>query len=372
MALGFGKQIGLGGLSDWIDPRRQALIGLGAGLAGGNDWSQGISQGLMGAQQGMVADNAYATAQKAEAQRAEELNQTIEFLRSKGREDLVPLVSAGQGSLALTEAMRPPASQYDDAPASIQEYKFYSDQAVASGEQPMPYDEWRKGSNQTVRAGLGQPIPLRNKATGETVPFMPMSDGSYMNPLTQTVADDTWEFDPAYIAAQRAQGGALGKAVAGAQFDLPSAKLAVEQSLKAIEDIRSQEKGMKEQFGTLGISTPWGDIGVPQQWTGAMPKSDKAKFQVAVQRGIDRSFMEAREALRGGGQITDFEGKKAETAISNMQLAIEKGDEAQFTKALNDFEQAIKDGYRKLEQQAGSLPTVGGGNSGAADPLGIR
>jgi hypothetical protein len=364
MALGFGKQIGLGGLSDWIDPRRQALIGLGAGIAGGNDWSQGISQGLMGAQQGMVADNAYATAQKAEAQRAEELNQTIEFLRSKGREDLVPLVSAGQGSLALTEAMRPPPSQYDNAPASIQEYKFYSDQAAASGEQPMSYDEWRKGSNQTVRAGLGQPIPLRNKATGETVPFMPMSDGSYMNPLTQTVADDTWEFDPAYIAAQRAQGGALGKAVAGAQFDLPSAKLAVDQSLKAIEDIRSQEKGMKEQFGNV--------LGVPQQFTPAWPGSDKAKFQVAVQRGVDRSFMEAREALRGGGQITDFEGKKAETAISNMQLAIEKGDEAQFTKALNDFEQAIKDGYRKLEQQAGSLPTVGGGNSGAADPLGIR
>jgi hypothetical protein len=354
MALGFnlGKQIGLGGLSDWIDPRRQALIGLGAGIAGGNDWSQGISQGLMGAQQGMVADNAYATSQKAEAQRAEELNQTIEFLRSKGREDLVPLVSAGQGSLALTEAMRPPASQYDDAPASIQEYKFYSDQAAASGQQPVPYDEWRKGSNQTVKAGLGQPIPLRNKATGETVPFMPMSDGTYINPLTQTVADDTWEFDPAYISAQRAQGAAAGKQVAGAQFDLPGARLIADQTLKAVQDVRAEKKGMEEQFGNI--------MGVPQQALPATWGTDKAKFQVAVGRLTNRAFLEAREMLRGGGQITDFESKKAEGAITAMEDAMNRGDKAQFERAVSDFEQAVKDGYTKLEQQAGTMPAIGG------------
>lgn len=109
MATGFGKNLGLGVVSDWIDPRRNALIGLGAGLAGGNDWGQGISQGFSQAQQGLVADNAYTATKKADAERADQLNQTVEFLRSKGREDLIPLVSAGQASMALTEAMTPAA-----------------------------------------------------------------------------------------------------------------------------------------------------------------------------------------------------------------------------------------------------------------------
>lgn len=359
-------------LSFLSDPKFKRYAGetlqdLGYGLSQAPDFFSGLGYATQRTAQMQPARDAYTQSLKEEGQRTDQINQTIEFLRSKGREDLIPLVGAGQASMALTQAMAPPKSAYENAPASVQEYQFYSDQARAAGQEPAPYDEWRKGSNQTVKAGLGQPIPLRNKATGETVPFMPMSDGTYINPLTQTVADDSWEFDPAYISAQKAQGTTLGKEVAGAQFDLPGAKLAVEQSLGAIQDIRSQEKGMKEQFGNI--------LGVPQQITPAWPGSDKAKFQVAVQRGVDRSFMEAREALRGGGQITDFEGKKAETAISNMQLAIEKGDEAQFTKALNDFEQAVKDGYRKLEQQAGSLPTVGTGSrpsGGAADPLGIR
>ena len=107
MALGLGKQIGLGNLSEWIDPRRQALIGLGAGLAGGQNWSQGISQGLQGAQQGMVADNAYAQMQQAEQQKQEQLNQTIQWLQQKGRDDLIPLVNAGQANVALQEAMKP-------------------------------------------------------------------------------------------------------------------------------------------------------------------------------------------------------------------------------------------------------------------------
>jgi hypothetical protein len=163
--------------------------------------------------------------------------------------------------------------------------------------------------------------------------------------------------------ALKAAGTAFGKGTGGAQFDAPGAKLIADQTIKALDDIRAEKKGMEEQFGNI--------LGVPQQMTPAWPKSDKAKFQVAVQRGTDRAFLEAREMLRGGGQITDFESRKAETAITSMQIAMEKGDQAQFEKALDDFEQAVKDGVSKLESQAGAMPGYGG-SSGSTGPEGNR
>jgi hypothetical protein len=43
-----------------------------------------------------------------------------------------------------------------------------------------------------------------------------------------------------------------------------------------------------------------------------------------------------------------------------MQAAMEKGDKEQFLKALDTFEQAVRDGYVKLVQQAGAIPGYGG------------
>jgi hypothetical protein len=105
---------------------------------------------------------------------------------------------------------------------------------------------------------------------------------------------------------------------------------------------------MEEQFGNI--------MGVPQQMTPAWPGSAKANFQVTVERATNRAFMEARQMLKGGGQITDFESRKAEAAITSMQLAMQKGDKNLFLQSLDDFERAVNDGYAKLAQQSQMLP----------------
>jgi hypothetical protein len=350
--MALAKALGWDAVDSFISPRRNMLMGFGADLLSGNP---GGGKALVGRQM----DDAYATQQKAEAERQAQINQTTEWLRTnypqfaalppaEGFQLATQLISQQQTAPVdptdTAEGRQQLAGQFGLEGAALQEY-------VLTGKLP--------GGNQTVRAGLGQPIPLRSKATGETVPFMPMSDGTYINPLTQQIADDQWEFDPAYIAAQRSMGTEQGKRVGGAQFDLPSAALTRDQTLMAIDDIRAQAKGMDEQFGNI--------MGVPQQLTPAWPGSDKAKFQVAVERATNRAFLEARQMLKGGGQITDFESRKAEAAITSMQIAMEKGDKAQFTKAVEDFEQAVKDGYAKLEQQAGTMPEVGGGAAPAGD-----
>lgn len=73
---GFGHSIGLGGVSDWIAPRRNAMLGFAAGLGQGTNLGQGIGYGLQGAVQGRAADDAYAVQQKAEADRQAQIAQT--------------------------------------------------------------------------------------------------------------------------------------------------------------------------------------------------------------------------------------------------------------------------------------------------------
>lgn len=73
----------MAGLSSFIAPRRQALLGLASGLLQGNDLGQGLGMGFERAAQGRQADDAYATAQKEEARRQEQLNQTVAWAQTK-------------------------------------------------------------------------------------------------------------------------------------------------------------------------------------------------------------------------------------------------------------------------------------------------
>lgn len=63
-------------LTDWTRPRSNQLAGLGAGFLSGN-----LGNAALYAAEGKKVDDAYATAQKEEAQRQEQLNQTIAFLQ---------------------------------------------------------------------------------------------------------------------------------------------------------------------------------------------------------------------------------------------------------------------------------------------------
>lgn len=346
-----------------LSPYSNTAMGFGAGLLSGKNWQEGLAKGGQGAMQGNQMDMVL----QDERTKQEELRKRVTDTAAWARSQFPELANAPDDVVAqmapgLWEKQYGGGSSntFADNAATRQtlgqQYGLTGDDLtryVLTGEMP--------GSNQSTRAGLGQPITVRNKSTGQVSAAMPMSDGSYWDPFNQTAFGPEWEFDPAWVAAQRAQGTQLGKEVGGAQFDLPGAELTMNQTLRVINAIRAEEKGMDEQFGNI--------VGVPQQLTPAWPGSDKAKFQVAVSQGTDRAFLEAREVLRGGGQITDFESRKAENAITNMQLAMEKGDKKQFLAALDEFEKAVKDGYAKLQAQASVLPSVGGGSAPAGGVL---
>lgn len=94
--------------SQYVADNKQTVRGAFAGFGQGSNFGAGLGNAAIGAQRGSVADD-FASQQKAEeAKRQETLNQTIEYMRSKGYDDLIAGVESGGMDMgaAWTEALR--------------------------------------------------------------------------------------------------------------------------------------------------------------------------------------------------------------------------------------------------------------------------
>jgi len=123
-------------LSPWLgenplykafDSRRNAIGQFGVGLLSARNWQDGLAAGAAGAMEGREQDDAYATQQKAEAERLQQINATAQFLQSKGYDDLLPLVDAGQADIAFNEALKRMQPQTPDYTAEQRNFMFAQD-----------------------------------------------------------------------------------------------------------------------------------------------------------------------------------------------------------------------------------------------------
>lgn len=141
--------------------------------------------------------------------------------------------------------------------------------------------------------------------------------------------------------AAEKSGTVEGERVATAAIDLPSAVAAANEQLRLIEDLRKHPGR-----GQIG----WHDV------LGASPLVPSTKgydAQVILDQIKGGAFLEAFKSLKGGGQITEVEGKKATAAIARMDRATSR---AEFDKALSDYEGVIRLGIDRANQQAGKKP----------------
>ena len=70
------------------------------------------------------------------------------------------------------------------------------------------------------------------------------------------------------------------------------------------------------------------------------------------------AWLSARQMLKGGGAITDYESQKAEAAVARLERPKSEGE---FKQALKDLRDAIVEGEAKLRaQQGGALAPAGG------------
>lgn len=109
-----------------------------------------------------------------------------------------------------------------------------------------------------------------------------------------------------------------------------------------------------------------------------LPGGPAADFKAILDQINGQAFLEAFNSLRGGGQITEVEGKKATDAIARLNTA--QSDEA-FLEALQDLQDVLARGKRRMQDRAGkiqrqsqqrSAPSSGGtAGGGGGDPFGI-
>lgn len=207
--------MGLAGAMGWDNPftqfvgnNRQTLMGLGAGIAGGTNIGEGIASGLQMAAQGRQADEAANAQKQAEMQRQQGLNQTIEYMRAKGYDDLVAGVEGGGLDMgtAWGEALRRGQPQEPNLTADMQNFQFAQANpdfasfiGGGSGQAPQIVE--------TYDATTGQPI----KGYMQGTEFVPVggakAPAARDNPMNSTIQKEIFEADEGVQAGQAVIGG---------------------------------------------------------------------------------------------------------------------------------------------------------------------
>lgn len=374
------------GLLDVLTGQGGDFLGdLGVGLLQGRNWKEGLQ--IAGQRTAQMEPQ-----RQAQYQAQTEKNATISFLKTK-RPDLIPYIEAGFSpqqmlKIAYDEEHNPgtpedPAStivgrtglakQFGLTGAEAKSYvltgKLPDGGSLTTDQSNWEYAQSHPGflESMTNRGGPAE-TSLTASWGVDTDPNSPTYNQPVMGQLNKAgqfvktqLPAGVQPMDPMALAGGKTGAQVDAKTAATARAALPGAEQTVAITRQAIDSIRSDPAALDEHFGKfLGI--------VPQQMIPVtIPGTKKAQFDVNQAQAGGQAFMQARQMLKGGGQITDYEGRRAEAAYSKMEAAASAGDKAQYLQALDEFEQAVEAGYQKLQAaangaySAGSDAVTGGG-----------
>ena len=207
-----------------------------------------------------------------------------------------------------------------NAPANVKEWQYFNGLP--------PEDQQRylnmKRSNQTLNLGGSQ-----------------MVVGADGNPVANYQVTPKPEQMPNF-KMQQAQATAEGKAQGEKNSDLGRVTENAQFMLNTIDDALSDKEGMEAttggMFGLQGIQASTMPLGEAQRRY--QPKIDQLKGQ---------TFLQAYQSLKGGGQITEVEGTKAEQAIARLNQAQNTAD---FEAALKDLREIVVTGLQRAQSES--------------------
>lgn len=239
-------------------------------------------------------------------------NATVEWLKSRGRDDLVAALEAGASPQdVLAEAIKPA-----DANVNVQSSAPLPDQS---------------GVVLTMRDGS-----VQVRTVGGEV----LSGTAAMDFVRQAQKNAT-EYQRSIYGARE-----TGKLEAGAAAAAPG-ELALFNTLEFQVNDLLNDPYLPNMLGPV---------------QGRLPNvsAEAARVQGKMNQLSGGAFLQARQLLKGGGAITDFESRKAEEAFLLMNTALNEED---FRKAMQNFLDAVRAGLPKLQTAA---PAAGG--TGATAP----
>lgn len=327
------------GLKNFRDSERgQALADMFAGWAMGGNLNESLGYGARSMMAGRESRTGKA---KQEAER----NQTVDWLKSQGMAPEQAQAIAGNPSV-LTDVLK---NMLDPNAALDSEFKRAQIENIQS--------QIKERNDPNARKQFGNSVIWGQGADGKWVAMQPSSGGGLVPAQTPEgvnlvppgvthmdlgtsfgVRDRAGniignvEKDVAGEAARKALGEGRGKA----EIELPGARGMAGLIKEQIDSLKS-DPYLPSMLGPVDSMLP-------------NVSSDASRVQGKMDQLQGGAFLQARQLLKGGGAITDYEGQKAEAAFSRLRTA---QSEADYRDALDDFYNAVEVGLRKLEQQAG-------------------
>lgn len=262
-----------------------------------------------------------------------------------------PLSAEGKRAADIKAGVLTPEQITPDQPTSVREYEFakkdgfkgtYQQWVAAGGQSSRPssvlewdfysslppemqhrYLELKRNPNMVVKEVGGVPTVIAPTVSGTTT-----------TPLSTLPAEAE---AGATLAGATAAGKAKGEAQAMAQINLPQARADSQYMTKLLGDLRTHS-GLPAVVGVKGV-------------TNYLPGTPAADFRALLDQVGGRQFLEAFASLKGGGAITEIEGKKAEQAIARLSTA---QTEQAFIAAVTEFEGIVSDALKRAEAKAKS------------------
>lgn len=323
-----------------------------------NDFFLGLAMGSTPNQSLAGAAQMVATGRSERAGKKNQ-NQTVEWLMGQGMSPEEAQMVASQPNV-LSEFLKQrmkggQQSEYEQRAAAAQQYGLDPESPegqayILSGKLP----ESRGGAAElglNPQYGVddqGNPVLIQIGKDGKAVQTaMPEGVSLSKEPIKLDAGTHWVLLDPITrqpvgqvskeIAEAESQ-KALGKAQGELTATLPSDMLSSTQTVAQIDELL-RNPGLDAIVGPLDQFRPSWTMG--DQGRDALARYNQLK---------GRAFLQAYSMLKGGGQITEVEGKKAEDAMARMDRA---QDEATFRQALQDFRDAVQEGQRKLLEKAG-------------------
>lgn len=191
----------LSGIRSFVEPRRQALLGLASGLVSGNNWGEALGTGFARAAEGRRYDDAYATSKKEEAERQDQLQKTIDYLRTQpGGSSWADRVEAGilDGKSAFQNWYEESQGTAGPEPtANMRDYQF--------AQKNPGYMEFLQGGSSTEQPSSVREYEFakKNGFTGSYMDFQTqMKQASRSGTMNATTQKELFEADEGIQAGQ--------------------------------------------------------------------------------------------------------------------------------------------------------------------------
>jgi hypothetical protein len=384
---------------DMNDPKTAGLLNIGLGILMGNtgrpgDLGQGVMQGF-GNYQNMMAQQ---QRQKMLEQQFKQDNELFALKKAEAERDARKPIVVGK-SLLDPVTYKP---LYEASGANSGADPYFSPIATENG---LAWFDHRTGKLQMIDSGDGKPVvksadsPLvrgavkgaESQAAAEWKPNtdidgvvstdanvsrmvngLPTNNFSTPYPVTfgapGTTATDVREGTTgdiplrnpgnprvsglkvptaAELAAAKKDAEIKAEDRAKTQTGLGQAVSQAEETLRLVDELVGSADGSVPRHPGFEAAVGMSSKLDPRNY---LAGTDATAFNTRLDQLKGKQFLQAFESLKGGGQITEVEGKKATDAIARMNTAT---TEKEFVTAARDFQNTIRGAVERAKTKAG-------------------